>query len=130
MHRRKTSVWSLAKEIKPFRLLVKHIHEDDLVLVERYYRKNWPPRTGVNHLRHDLATLINNWSGECDRARIWNEAHPIRQGPRKIIPLPMIESNDPVTACDPDERARFLAEYQARHGRPLRGYEQATGASK
>lgn len=89
MHRLPTTAWHETKEIKNFRLLAKHISEPDIALVERYYRMNWPPRTGVNHLRHDLATLINNWSGEVDRARIYCESHPIKPPVRKIIPLPV-----------------------------------------
>lgn len=89
MHRRPETAWNIKKEIDPFRKMVETIHEDDLAMVERYYARNWPPRTNHNHLRHDLATLINNWAGECDRARIWCEAHPLKPVPRKIIPLPM-----------------------------------------
>lgn len=121
MHRQPTTAWNEKKEIANFRVLAKTIQEDDIALVERYYRKNWPPRTNVNHLRHDLATLINNWTGEVDRARIWCESHPIKQPPRKIIPLPPVPSDIPYAApTDPEEIARiqrFEAERLARKQR-------------
>ncbi len=88
LHRRPDTPWNEKKEIEPFRRMSKTVKDEDLTLVERYYAVNWPPRTSVNHLRHDLATLINNWQGEVDRARIWCEAHPKKQPPRVIIPLP------------------------------------------
>ena len=117
MHRAKTTAWNEKREIANFRELSKHLREEDLVIVERYYRSNWPPRTGENHLRHDLATLINNWPGEIDRARIWGEEHPLKAPPRKIIPLPMIQSEPYVGPSDPESLAalaRFQEERQRR----------------
>lgn len=105
MHRRSTTAWHEKNEINNFRTLVKHIQEEDLLLVERYYRKNWPPRTGVNHLRHDLATLINRWSGEVDRARSWCEAHPEKPKPRVIIQMPPTPS-EPPKPLSPEEQQR------------------------
>lgn len=121
MHRQPKTAWDEKREIKPFRALSKHFEEDDLVLVERYYRSNWPPRTGHNHLRHDLATLINNWSGECDRARIWCDAHPVKPAPRKIIPLPLPESDLPPVTVEPETHKKFLADFEASRGRKLLG---------
>lgn len=114
MHRR--GAWNEKREIKPFRLLAPYIREEDLLMVERYYQKNWPPRTGVNILRHDLSTLINNWEPETDRARIWCEAHPLKPKPRVIIPYtppsePYVPSTDPVEIA---QRERFMEEYRAR----------------
>jgi hypothetical protein len=105
MHRQPTTPWNEKKEIKNFRVLSKHIREEDLELVERYYKANWPPRTNVNHLRHNLAQIINNWEGEVDRARIWFESHPIKPKPRVIVPMPHIPSAPYVAPTDPAEIA-------------------------
>lgn len=113
MHRQPTTPWNEKKEISHFRKLAKHIHEEDLQLVERYYKSNWPPTTGKNHLRHDLATLINNWSGEVDRARIWCEAHPIKIV-RKIIPIELPSEGPPLSDEDQADSERFLAQYRLR----------------
>lgn len=119
MHRKSSTPWNLRKEIKPFRALSRAISEEDLALVERYYARNWPPRTGVNHLRHDLATLINNWQGEVDRAQIWSEKHPI-VAIRKIIPLPLPAVSDPpLVTDDPAQVEKFLADFALRRGRAL-----------
>lgn len=119
MHRRPESKWNQKKEIIPFVAIKNSITEEDLAMVERYYKKNWPPRTSVNHLRHDLATLINNWQGEVDRARIWCDAHPIV---RKIIPLPIAATSpQPEITIDPEERDKFMAEYEQRKTRKLAG---------
>lgn len=67
-HRDLTTRWS-DKEIAAFKKL--KIEADHLNLLEAYYSANWPPKTGVNMLRHDLGTLLNNFSGEVDRARNW-----------------------------------------------------------
>lgn len=66
MHKRVTTGWD-DKEYKAYRELGV-IDPEDLAAVERYYSRNWPPRTGVNILRHDLVTLLNNWSCEVQRA--------------------------------------------------------------
>lgn len=111
MHRRLTTAWDIQKEIAPFRKL--KLVEEDLVLVERYYRVNWPPRTNHNHLRHDLATLINNWNGEVDRARAWCDCHPLKAPPRKIIPLPVQAEKQ----MSEGERSDWQAEFSKLMGR-------------
>lgn len=113
MHRRDSTRWT-PREIKAFRDL--DIQETDLVLMERYYRMNWPPRHGKNALRTDLYTLIYNWPGELDRANRWNEEHPEKPKPRKIIPLPPILS-EPLTlsAEDEERRDKFLDEMRRRN---------------
>jgi hypothetical protein len=60
-HRRETTPWS-EKEIEAYKALGK-IEEEDLQLLERYYA------TGDKYLRQNLATLLNNYGGELDRAR-------------------------------------------------------------
>lgn len=66
MHRRADSKWTDPEK----RSLAKchPIPEESLAAVERYYADQWPPDREKNILRHDLATLLNNWPGEVDRA--------------------------------------------------------------
>lgn len=118
MHRKPTTIW-LPKEITAFRLL-GDIEEADLQSVERYYRLNWPPRHGKNCLRTDLLTLLNRWTGELDRANTFNELHPDKPKPRKIIPLPPIASEPFVAPTDSESLealARFEQERQRRKAR-------------
>lgn len=64
-NRRETTKWS-AKEIKALKAI--EIDQDDLELVARYYQRE--PKPGDLDLRRrDLATLLNNWPSEIDRAR-------------------------------------------------------------
>jgi len=65
-HRRPDTAWT-TKEILAYRLLGT-IPEEDIAAVERYYSKNWPPTRGVNILRTDLLTFLNNFPGEVGRA--------------------------------------------------------------
>lgn len=111
MHRQHTTKWA-ENEIKAFRKLLP-IEENDLAILERYYSRNWPPRTNVNHLRHDLATLLNHFAGELDRARIWCDSHKPKQIPRKIIPLPVL----PEQAMTPEERLQAEADFERLCGR-------------
>lgn len=115
MHRRETTRW-LPKEIKAFQLLLP-IEESDLASMERYYRMNWPPHHGKNCLRTDLLTLLNRWTGELDRANIWNEEHPEKPKPRKIIPLPPTAGETYIAPTDAESVAaiaRFEEERQRR----------------
>lgn len=89
MHRKDSTRWS-TKEIRLF--IDLKIQEPELASIERYYRMNWPPTHGKNPLRTDLYTLMFNWAGELGRADRWNELHPDKPKPRKIIPLPLIAS--------------------------------------
>jgi hypothetical protein len=66
-HRRLTTPWQ-RNEIAAYKEL-GIIEEDDLTAVEQYYSANWPPKTGVNILRHDILTFLNNFHGEVGRAR-------------------------------------------------------------
>lgn len=73
-HRKLTTAWS-EKEIRAFRKLVRakcFEAMDDLVLIERYYfveRKKGDK--GIH--RRDLSTFLNNFGGELDRARAWEQ---------------------------------------------------------
>jgi hypothetical protein len=96
-HRKLTTAWS-EKEVKTFRKLVRdHCFSDlgDLTLVERYYfveRKKGDK--GIH--RRDLATFLNNWTGELDRARAWEQ----RRKPVFSVELPRRNSPAPVELTD------------------------------
>lgn len=123
MHWRPSTGW-LPKEIRAFRLLgdINKPRKDgdrelppELDSIERYYRMNWPPRHGKNPLRTDLYTLLNNWTGELGRADVWNEQHPEKPKPRKIIPLPPTPSEPFIQTPEDKERTdKFMAMYRAR----------------
>lgn len=63
--RRDTTRWSDGEK-KALRK-ISPIPDEELSAVEKYYRANIPNPT--DYRRHDLATLLNNWNGEVDRAR-------------------------------------------------------------
>lgn len=115
MHRKDTTRWSV-KEIQAFQLLLP-IEETDLASMERYYRMNWPPTHGKNILRTDLLTLLNRWPGELDRANIFNEAHPDKPKPRKIIPLPLTGGAPEITEAERIEGEKFMAQLRERKGK-------------
>lgn len=120
-HRKLTTRWQ-PKEIQAFKLLLP-IEELDLALMERYYRMNWPPRHGKNALRTDLYTVLNNWTGELDRANTWNETHPEKPKPRVIIPLPPTPSEPLILSAEDQQRSdRFMAELRAR--KPRSAFDQ------
>lgn len=116
-HRKLLTKWH-EKEIKTFRALVKDGYFDDLAglaLIERCYRMQWPPRRDKNILRHDLATFLNRFQTELDRATAWCEAHPEKPKPRVIIPLPLVPSEPLILSAEDQERSdKFWAEYRAR----------------
>lgn len=62
--RRHSTPWSEKEEASLARL---RIDEEDLALVEKYYRKEMPKDR--DYRRRDLFTLLNNWQGEVDRAK-------------------------------------------------------------
>lgn len=121
-NRRLTTKWD-EKEIKRLRQLVKDgcfDSLDDLTMIERYYA--FERRKGNEGCqRRDLATLLNNWRGELDRARLWESLHK-KAETRKIIPLPPQTSAEPFVIPEEDQPlvAKFLAEYttfkKLRHG--------------
>lgn len=113
MHRRLSTPW-MPKEIKAFRS-IGPINEPDMVSLERYYARNWPPGKRGNYLRRQLLTLCNHFWGEVDEANRWNEAHPDKPAPRKIIPLPPAPSEPFIQTEEARQRTeRFMAEYNAR----------------
>ncbi len=69
-NRRPTTPWA-DKEIRAFKKL-HPINPDDLALVVRYYQATHPPEKDIR--RRDLYTLLNNFSGEVDRARAFKAA--------------------------------------------------------
>lgn len=115
MHLRPTTRW-LPKYIKAFQLLLP-IEESELESMERYYRMNWPPRHGKNALRTDLYTLLNNWNGELGRADVWNEAHPEKPKPRKIIPLHLTGGAPELTESERRDGERFMEQLRERKGK-------------
>lgn len=63
--RRATTRWS-AGELKAWQAITP-IDASDLSALKRYYSSNIPDAT--DYRRHDLATLLNNFNGEVDRAK-------------------------------------------------------------
>lgn len=61
--RRSTTAWS-DKERKAWAKIAKPIEPDDWKAVRWFYTQS-----GCQYLRRDLLTLLNNWSGEIDRAK-------------------------------------------------------------
>jgi len=70
-HRRDTTEWS-EKEKKAFR--AANIDVDDLAVVERYYATDADDKFH----RTALATMLNNWSSEVDKARNYQPANQAR----------------------------------------------------
>lgn len=70
--RRSTTRWS-NKEIKAWKAITP-VSESDLSMLERYYSANLPETS--DYRRHDLSTLLNNFTGELDRARNFKEPLP------------------------------------------------------
>lgn len=62
-HRRSTTTWS-PKEIGALKLVASRPgFEEELAEIEKFYS------SGYKYRRQDIQTLLNNWSGELDRAR-------------------------------------------------------------
>lgn len=72
-HRRLTTAWS-EKEIEAYRK-IGTVHEDDLAALERYYKAERLKGDDGIH-RRDLATFLNHFSGELDRARAYQPPKP------------------------------------------------------
>lgn len=88
----------------------------DLELLEQFYAFQHKRGDDGIH-RRDLLTLLNRWPGEIDKATLWREQHPLKQPPRKIIPMPPAHSEPFVPTSDPAELAalaRFEEERQRR----------------
>jgi hypothetical protein len=90
-NRRASTVWT-PKELKAFGAVVP-VDDNDLAMVERYYRAERAKPDEKNYSRRDLITLLNNWPGEVDRARVYcarkdsarrrgqQDAAPPKEGP-------------------------------------------------
>jgi hypothetical protein len=65
--RRETTPWA-DKETKSLKV-ISPIPEEDLALIEKYYRIP-PVDPQHDYHRRDLYSLLNNWTGELDRARL------------------------------------------------------------
>lgn len=92
--RRPTTPWD-EKEIKQFKKLarIKCFETlDDLALVERYYfaerKKRSRGQPGFD--RRKLLTFLNNFTGEVDKAKDWEELRPAKKtkAEHKIIQMP------------------------------------------
>jgi hypothetical protein len=111
--RRLTTHWSPKEEKVMRRLKKEHAFESqteagqwvedltDLALIELYYAFERKKGDKGIH-RRDLATFLNNYGGERDRARLWAEKFPSMVKGMKRVPKPQpdkwelfLESNYP-----------------------------------
>ena len=82
MHRKPTTPWQ-DNEVRAYKK-IGLIPEDDLAALERYYATQWPPCRDRNILRHDLLTLLNNFSGEIGRAHTNEQDRPAKRNTHNI----------------------------------------------
>lgn len=76
--RRLTTEWD-EKEIAAFKKLPQAEALESMPTIAAYYAAE--RRKGENGVhRHDLGTFLNNFRGELDRARVWRQQHPLRNG--------------------------------------------------
>lgn len=121
MHRRPGTPWG-EKDYKAYTRLLKSgvIHLDELLMVERSYKKQWPPERDRNDLRHNLDTLLNNWTSEVDKARIYCGKHPVRSARSNIIPMPIMQKDEkpwePPQGPEEEEKLRKFLEEMASRG--------------
>jgi hypothetical protein len=117
-HRRESTGFS-PKEVKAYEMIQSKITEEDLAMVERCYKRQWPPTREKNMLRHDLFTFLNNYETEVDRARAYCEKHPAPGSKKPKVeakipdepPAPLPDMNDPSTI-------KFVEDYE-RHQKRL-----------
>lgn len=69
-NRRRSTPWS-EKEIRALKM-ISPIQDEDMKLMEDYYAPSTPPSPAKDYRRRDVLTLLNNWTGELDRARRYN----------------------------------------------------------
>lgn len=86
-HRRHTTSWS-DSEVKAYRALGT-IDEDDLGAIERYYATERDKKDEGIH-RRDLATFLNNFAGELDRARAFEASGKTQQIPDRLKGFRMV----------------------------------------
>jgi hypothetical protein len=125
-HRQEGTAWS-EREIRAYKDLVSTgaVKIQGLELVERWYRSCWPPKSQKNTLRHNLLTLLLNWPGEVDKARIWCGEHALKADRTKIITMPATKSDEPwVAPTDPEEQAKLQRFLDAMAERGSKGCQQ------
>jgi len=68
--RRASTKWT-PKETRSLKAVLDlHTTDDEFKVLDRYYSANIP--ISSDYRRRDVVTLLNNWSGEIDRARKWS----------------------------------------------------------
>lgn len=67
--RKATTLWNCQDTLILFPIL-DNLEPEDMELMERYYTSDY------QYLRRDVATLLNNWESELDRAREWGDKNP------------------------------------------------------
>lgn len=116
LHRKLTTPWS-DKEIRAYKKLVKagcFKTFDDLAMIERRYKAQWPPDRDKNTLRHGLLAFLNGYPDEIDRASLWCDRHPEKPKPRKIIPIELPSDRPPLSAEEQASADRFMEQYRQR----------------
>tara|TARA_R110000744_G_scaffold91394_1_gene177373 strand:- start:197 stop:1138 length:942 start_codon:yes stop_codon:yes gene_type:complete len=88
-NRRETTKWS-TKELRAFKAI--DMETEDLGLIVRYYKAE--PKGDLDMRRRDIATLLNNWPGEVDRARAALGG----------VPRPVSDPKPPAWVSDPNWR--------------------------
>lgn len=69
--RKPGTLWTIAEGVTLLEM-IKPSHEEVGELEEYYFAEI----TERDHRRRDLLTLLNNWAGELDRARLWKAENP------------------------------------------------------
>ncbi len=99
--RRLDTNWS-EKEVRQYKKLIRGygwITTENLDLIERYYVYQRKKENGIH--RRDLFTFLNNFSGELDRAKAWDEEQ--RERLKRKIRRPLDpEDNGMKPASDED----------------------------
>ncbi len=99
-NRRPLTPWS-EKEVRRYKQLVKDkvlTGVNDLELIERYYVYQRKRENGIH--RRDLYTFLNNFSGELDRARAWDEE--IRERLKRKVRRPLDPEDNEKATSDVD----------------------------
>jgi hypothetical protein len=110
-NRRESTRWS-EKEEKAFKTICP-IDNEELWLVERYYRAERLKPDDKNYSRRDLQTLLNNWPSEVDRARVWKNRRTAKQR-KEPAPAPGdLATPDDFVRAGPEAK-RQLEELRAR----------------
>jgi hypothetical protein len=104
------------------------LDEDELSMVERFYKRNWPPNRDKNNLRHALAQLMNNFGGEVDKARTWCAKYPAKPE-RKIVHRndgPILEAALAARPPElsPAETKKFCENFERQFKRLPAGYKR------